>query len=93
MADVKTRTTLIKEWRSLANRGERVTYLYPNDSYYAHLSIYSFAVQFCQNSVVLDAGSGSGYGSNYLASKGCRFVYGIDNNKRAVAFSQRYLSR
>jgi SAM-dependent methyltransferase len=90
MTELKSRTPPFKEWRSLANQGERVTHLYPNDSYYAHLSIYSFAAQFCQNGVVLDAGSGSGYGSNYLASKGCRFVYGIDKNKRAVAFSQRY---
>jgi hypothetical protein len=47
----------------IMNKGERVTHLYPNDCYYGHLSIYYFALQFCQGGTVLDAGSGAGYGS------------------------------
>jgi 2-polyprenyl-3-methyl-5-hydroxy-6-metoxy-1,4-benzoquinol methylase len=77
-----------------ANFGaERVTHLYANDLYYAHLSLYYFAAQFAQNSVVLDAGSGAGYGSAYLADHGAQFVHGIDVSAEAVAFSERYFQR
>ena len=68
--------------------GERVTHLTPNTSYYAHLSIYHFALPFCQDAVVLDAGSGAGYGTAYLAAHGARYVDGIDASAKAVAFSQ-----
>lgn len=43
--------------------GERVTHLVPNDVYFAHLSIYHFALQFCRGKTILDAGSGAGYGA------------------------------
>jgi SAM-dependent methyltransferase len=77
-----------------ANFGaERVTHLYPNDCYFAHLSIYRFAAQFAQNGVVLDAGSGAGYGSAYLADHGAQFAHGIDVSAEAVAFSQHYFQR
>lgn len=72
---------------------ERVTHLYPNDCYYAHLSIYRFASHFLQDGNVLDAGSGAGYGSAYLANHGARFVSGIDFSSEAVAFSQEHFQR
>jgi 2-polyprenyl-3-methyl-5-hydroxy-6-metoxy-1,4-benzoquinol methylase/uncharacterized protein YbaR (Trm112 family) len=74
----------------IAFGGERVTHLYPNDVYYAHLSIYHFALQFCHNKIVLDAGSGSGYGSAYLAKHGARKVTALDIEEQAVKFSQYY---
>jgi 2-polyprenyl-3-methyl-5-hydroxy-6-metoxy-1,4-benzoquinol methylase len=70
--------------------GERITPSYPNDCYYAHLSVYHFASRFCKDATVLDAGSGTGYGSAYLAEHGAKFVYGIDLSEVAVAFSQQH---
>jgi SAM-dependent methyltransferase len=73
--------------------GERVSHLYPNDCYYAHLSIYYFGSQFCRDGWVLDAGSGAGYGSVYLAEHGARFVRAIDISEQGVSFSQHYFHR
>ncbi|WP_043097996.1 class I SAM-dependent methyltransferase [Kallotenue papyrolyticum] len=72
---------------------ERVSHLYKNDLYYAHLSIYRFAVQFIRGGYVLDAGSGAGYGSAYFADHGARFVWGIEVSPEAVAFSQQHFKR
>lgn len=77
----------------ITDNGERVTHLYPNDCYYAHLSLYEFAVPFVQSAVVLDAGSGTGYGAAHLADHGARFVYGIDASNKAVAFSHHHFPR
>ena len=73
--------------------GERVTHLYPNDCYFAHLSIYYFALPFARDKVVLDAGSGSGYGANFLANHGASFVYGVDASALAVQFSDATFKR
>ena len=70
--------------------GERVTHLWPDGCYLAHLSIYRFALQFIQGAVVLDMGSGAGYGSAYLAESGAAFVEGVDVSDEAVAFSQHH---
>ena len=48
------------EAQEIAFGGERVTHLYPNDLYYAHLSIYWFASKFVKDKIVLDAGCGDG---------------------------------
>lgn len=77
----------------ITNEGERVTHLYPNTCYKAHLSIYQFALRFCGGKRVLDAGSGCGYGANYLAEKGADSVTGIDFSQTAVAFSKQYFRR
>ncbi|MBA3468808.1 MAG: class I SAM-dependent methyltransferase [Herpetosiphonaceae bacterium] len=84
---------IVWDVESIYDGGERVTHLYPNDLYYSHLSIYYFALQFCQDALVLDAGSGSGYGSAYLADHGARFVHGIDVSEKGIAFSQHYFQR
>lgn len=73
--------------------GERVTHLWPNDCYYAHLSIYYFALPLVQDALVLDAGSGAGYGAAYLAEHGARHVEAVDVSEEAVAFSQKYFQR
>ena len=77
----------------IASEGERVSHLYPNDCYYAHLSIYRFAQAFCRNGLVLDAGSGAGYGAAYLADHGARFCEAVDVSEKAVAFSRSHFPR
>jgi len=77
-------------YEEISGGGERVTHLYPNDCYYAHLSVYYFATQFCQGGDVLDAGSGAGYGSAYLADHGAKHVNAVELSKVSVAFSQHH---
>ena len=72
---------------------ERVSCLHKNDSYYAHLSIYHFATQFCQGKAVFDAGCGTGYGSAYLADHGARQVLGLDADPSAIEFSKKHFVR
>lgn len=79
--------------QDVTDGGERVTHLTPNTSYYAHLSIYQFALPYCQDGLVLDAGSGAGYGAAYVAAHGARQVEGIDASVKAVEFSQKHFQR
>lgn len=80
-------------FEEISDGGERVAHLVPNDIYYAHLSIYYFALQFCQGKTVLDAGSGAGYGSAYLADHGARRVDAFDIEEKAVKFSRYHFSK
>ena len=52
--------------------GERVSPLLNDSCYQAHLSIYGFARPGCQGGIVLNAGSGTGYGSADLADHDLR---------------------
>ena len=55
----------------LTNAGERM--IVGNISgYWAHLSIYHFALPFARGRRVLDAGCGAGYGAAYLARHGAQ---------------------
>lgn len=85
-------TSMKRTWTigEVGGGGERITHLYPNDCYYAHLSIYHFALALCEGKKVLDAGSGAGYGSAYLAKYGAQSVWGIDASQEAVLFSRDY---
>jgi SAM-dependent methyltransferase len=67
-----------------------VSHLYPNDLYYAHLSLYRLALPLARGADVLDAGCGSGYGSSYLAARGAASVLGIDVDPAAIDFCQRH---
>lgn len=69
-------------------KGERVSHLYRNNAFFAHLSIYAFAARFCEGKNVLDAGSGAGYGAAYLAEHGAAHVLGVDVSEEAVRFSR-----
>ena len=60
-----------------------------NDLFIAHQSVYEFASQFAHGARVLDAASGTGYGSNLLAQRGARSVLGIDVSERRVSYSRR----
>jgi SAM-dependent methyltransferase len=77
----------------IVDGGERVTHLCPNDVYWAHLSIYRFALPYALDRVVLDAGCGAGYGAAYLGERGAREVWGIDISARAIAFSRHYFQQ
>ena len=85
--------SLINEAQEIAFGGERVTHLYPNDLYYAHLSIYWFASQFVKGKVVLDAGCGDGYGTHYLAEHGAKRIVGIDISQIAINACKKYFTR
>ena len=74
----------------VSDYGERVSHLVRDFTFYGHLSIYDFATQFCRDAVVLDAGSGAGYGAAHLADAGARHVYGVDLSAKAVEFSKRH---
>jgi SAM-dependent methyltransferase len=72
---------------------ERVDHQIQNDLYYAHLSIYNFAREYCQGGVVMDAGSGSGYGAAFLADHGAEFVWGCEIDESAVELSKSHFQR
>lgn len=70
----------------LTNSGERM--IVGNMwGYWAHLSIYHFASTNFVSKFVLDVGSGSGYGSAYLARHGSK-VLGIDASEVAINHSR-----
>jgi 2-polyprenyl-3-methyl-5-hydroxy-6-metoxy-1,4-benzoquinol methylase len=73
----------------VGNNGERMNADANDWYYYAHLSIYHFATEFITGRDVLDAGSGSGYGSAYLAKHGAKSVEACDASSEAVEFSKR----
>jgi 2-polyprenyl-3-methyl-5-hydroxy-6-metoxy-1,4-benzoquinol methylase len=77
----------------ITDKGERVVHLRMDEGFYDHLSIYHFASQYCKGRMVLDAGSGTGYGAAYLADQGAERVYGIDISPKAVEFSQTHFQR
>lgn len=81
------------EVRRVSNRGERVLHLYPNDCYFAHLSIYRFAAGYCKGKRVLDAGCGAGYGSSYLIDSDAGSVMAIDVSAKAVSFCKRHFRK
>lgn len=54
-----------------------------------HWARYIFAAQFVKRKVVLDVACGSGYGTNYLAEKGAKQVYGVDISKEAVDYAKK----
>jgi len=74
---------------ALTNAGERM--IVGNMwGYWAHLSIYHFALPFALGKRVLDAGSGSGYGAAYLARRGAQ-VLALDAGELAILHSrERY---
>jgi SAM-dependent methyltransferase len=77
----------------ISDRGERVSHLVHDANFYSHLSIYDYAVQFCQGAAVLDAGCGAGYGTSFLAERGARFVWGVDASAKAIEFCRHHFQR
>ena len=69
--------------------GENVSPEVPNDLFVAHLSIYEFSSRFTARARVLDLGSGAGYGSDLLRSRGATEVVGLDVDSRNVRYATR----
>ena len=88
-----SKNELFESVQEISDNGERVSHLNRDSIYYAHLSIYEFAKKFCKDALVLDAGSGAGYGSAYLADAGARHVWGIDASSKAIEFSRYHFQR
>jgi 2-polyprenyl-3-methyl-5-hydroxy-6-metoxy-1,4-benzoquinol methylase len=56
-----------------------------------HMAAYRFAQPYVQGQRVLECGSGSGYGSAFLAHNGAQRVVGVDISEEAITFArQRY---
>ena len=81
---------VLHRW-DVTDGGERVTPARPNDCYVAHLSIYDFATTFTRDKTILDAGCGTGYGTNYLLEKGLGArVQGVDISSAAIHYCRRH---
>lgn len=63
------------------------------DLFVAHESVYAFAARSVRGCDVLDAGCGSGYGSDLLARAGARSVMGVDLDRRNIAYAVRHYGR
>lgn len=74
----------------ISNGGERMTHLWKNDCYYAHLSVYAFALPLMTGRRVLDGGSGAGYGAAWLADNGVVEVNAVEFEELAVDFSRQH---
>lgn len=81
-------TESVPEEVDIGNCGERVT-VTNHGAYWAHLSIYRFALPYIADRRVLDAGSGEGYGAAYLARHGARGVLALEASADAVAHARR----
>lgn len=73
-----------RERVSLAERDQPV--------FQEHLARYEFVAPMASGKVVLDAASGTGYGTAFLAQT-ARSVVGVDIAREAVALSRRHFSR
>lgn len=77
-------------FQQISNGGERMTHLWQNDCYFAHLSIYAFALPLLRNRRVVDGGSGAGYGAAWLADHGVSHVHAVEFEQLAVDFSRQH---
>lgn len=57
-----------------------------------HLKRYEFALPWCRDAEVLDAGCGVGYGSAFLGD-GARRVVGVDRDAGAIAYARERYAR
>jgi SAM-dependent methyltransferase len=71
---------------------ERVNPDFPDANFVNHFKVYKFTAQFVQGKRVLDVGSGTGYGSDYLA-RFASSVIGIDYSESAIRVSKARYSR
>ncbi len=69
---------------SIERVSEDSTPWYSRRLFKEHKIRYLFVKKFVKNKIVVDIACGNGYGTYLLANSGARFVYGIDNNKKAI---------
>ena len=60
---------------------------------WAHIQRYEWVEPFVQGLNCLDAGCGSGYGTNYLAHNTSLQVVGVDLSADAIFFAQKHYTR
>jgi ubiquinone/menaquinone biosynthesis C-methylase UbiE len=66
----------------------RVNPDFPDENFVNHFKVYKFAAQFAKGKRVLYVGSGTGYGSDYLANVAST-VTGIDNSRQAIRLARK----
>jgi len=57
-----------------------------------HIMRYVFASNYVKGKIVLDVACGSGYGSNYLARKGAKMVFGVDLDNKPLEIARKFYS-
>lgn len=62
-------------------------------SYLLAQSRYRWVGQYTKNKIVLDAGCGSGYGTNILAQSGAKKVYGFDLSAKAIDYCVKHYQK
>lgn len=77
----------------VGNKGERIVADEKGWSYYAHLSIYHFALPYIARKRVLDAGCGTGYGADYFAGHGAASVTAVDASETAIGYCKQHFQR
>lgn len=71
--------------------GERIVPGKVDDAlWYEHMARYVFAADFVKDKIVLDAGCGSGYGTDFLASQGAKYILGVDISPEAIAYARAH---
>lgn len=73
----------------VGNGGERMVAGMNDWGYFAHLSIYRFFSDFVSGKEILEIGSGTGYGANYLSNSASRIV-SLDVDATANAFCRAH---
>lgn len=59
-------------------------------SYAEHVQRYEFALPYCRDKRVLDAGCGTGYGAHYLAANGAASVLAVDISDTALGEARQH---
>jgi SAM-dependent methyltransferase len=79
--------------KELKFTGERlVPGLVDESLWYEHIARYVFASQFVQDKTLLDAGCGTGYGANFLVSRGAKNVEAIDISIEGLSYAKKNYS-
>lgn len=55
-----------------------------------HIERYSFAMKYTRDKIVVDLGSGSGYGSKIIAENGAKKVYSCDIDPTAISYAEKF---
>ena len=75
--------------KSIERVSEKNIPWYSKRLYKEHKIRYLFAKKFIKGKVVLDIACGNGYGTYLLANSEAKFVYGIDNSRKAIDYAKK----